>query len=174
MTMKRTLIIVLLLLAGRAAAHSFTGTVVRVIDGDTVVIQPQAGNNEPLTMNPQPSRKVRLAGIDAPEKKQAFGPQAKKALEALVLNKTVVVEFTKRDRYRRIIGTIFVRDSDLSSVSCPLLSVNEALVRLGHAWWYRKYSSSPALAKAEEHARTKKLGLWNQGTPITPWKFRKR
>lgn len=161
--MKRTLIIVLLLLAQSVFAHSITGVVVRVIDGDTVVLSCRSCES----CLEKKFHKIRLAGIDAPEKKQAFGPQAKKALEAMVLGKVVVVTWKKKDRYRRIIGKLQLNRRQRRERS----SVNAEMVALGYAWWYRKYSRSPALAKAEEHARTNKLGLWGDEA-IAPWKFR--
>ena len=154
--MKRTGIILALLLMGSPAlGHSITGTVTRVIDGDTICVNPR---------NPRlQSVKVRLAEIDAPEKNQAFGAESTKALSDMILGKEVVVEYSKRDRYRRIIGNIYLRK----------IWINQELVARGAAWHYKKYSSNPDLAKAETVAREDNLGLWGGTDASAPWVWRK-
>jgi endonuclease YncB( thermonuclease family) len=141
-----------------AGRHDVSGRVVRVMDGDTV---------EVLDIN-RNTHRIRLSGIDAPERGQAFGNRAKQALSSLVGGKHVMVIADKRDRYQRLIGKIITEGKD----------ANLALVRDGMAWWFRKYAheQSPrdrTLYKAaEEQARKKKIGLWRDTNPLPPWEYR--
>ena len=113
--------------------------------------------------------KIRLAGIDAPEKGQPFGQRSKEALSNAVFGKTVAVEWDKVDRYGRIVGKIVVDAKD----------VNLSQVEAGLAWWYQKYASEQAVADrrlyahAEERARHEHLGLWRDVEPTPPWDWRK-
>ncbi len=117
----------LLLLSPVLPADTLTGTVVKVVDdGDTVYI-----------LDASKARyKIRLAGIDAPERRQAFGTKSKEYLRDLVAGEVIDVEWHKRDRYKRIVGKIIHAGSD----------VNLAMVNAGYAWFYRKYAreQSPA------------------------------
>lgn len=142
-----------------AWADVIEGRIVRVLDGDTVSV---------LTADKQEVR-IRLRGIDAPEKKQSFGQVSKQHLSDLVFNKEVTVEFNKQDRYGRLIGTIFVGGTD----------ANLAQVKSGMAWHYRQYAKEQppndrlTYAEAEVNARAKKIGLWGNGVePVAPWDFR--
>jgi endonuclease YncB( thermonuclease family) len=138
-----------------AAFADFTGKVVRVMDGDTL---------EVLTQDMTPIR-VRLSGIDCPEKGQAFGQRAKQAASDLAFGKTVEVRDTGRDRYGRTVGEVMLQDGR---------SLNRELVRAGLAWWYRQYAKKDAdLARLEEEAREAKLGLWADADPVPPWNWRK-
>ncbi|MEE4462225.1 thermonuclease family protein, partial [Azotobacter chroococcum] len=85
---------------------------------------------------------VRLCSIDTPEQAQPYGPEAREALAALVLNKSVRIEQTAQDRYGRIVGRVFRGRT----------FVNEEMVRHGHAWVYHDYSREPEFARLEEHA----------------------
>ena len=146
----RLLVTILLLTpAALLATEAITSKVARVIDGDTVVLATGA--------------KVRLADIDAPESNQPHGKVATTALSDMILGKTVTVTFSKKDRYRRIIGTITLND----------VSINERMLTLGHAWWYRKYSKSKHYATLDTKARTGRAGLWRNTSPLPPWTFRK-
>ncbi len=129
-----------------------SGEVIRVIDGDTIVVLDQD----------QRRHKIRLAEIDTPEKSQAFGNQAKKALSEKIFGKNVVVAYTDYDRYDRILGKIRY-DGRL---------INHEMVEEGWAWHYRKYSDDEELAGAEDNARKSLLGLWNGKNPIPPWEYR--
>jgi len=112
--------------------------------------------------------KIRLAGIDAPEKKQAFGNRSKESLSDLVFDKTVSVETNKRDRYRREIGKVLVNGRD----------VNLVQVERGMGWFYRQYQreQSPNDRKlyeaAEDAAKAGRRGLWRDTDPVSPWEFR--
>ena len=129
-------------------ADSFTGTVTRVIDGDTIVV----GTNV-----------VRLADIDAPELNQSHGLESKAALEHMVLDKQVRVESTKQDRYRRILTTIWLNGTN----------INHHLVACGAAWQYVKYSECRDLAALQTQARKQRIGLWRNPSILPPWHFRK-
>jgi endonuclease YncB( thermonuclease family) len=146
------------LFAAQVHAEILNGRVVGVADGDTVTV---------LDASRQ-QHKIRLMGIDAPEKKQAFGNKSKQALSDLVFNKQVSVEFSKTDRYGRTIGKILVDGLD----------ANLEQVKKGMAWHYKQYQKEQssvdrtAYAKAEELAKAKKLGLWFDPSPTPPWDFR--
>ena len=130
----------------------FEGKVIRVSDGDTIVVLTQ--DKEQI--------KVRLNGIDAPEKKQSFGKQSTKFLSNLVAGKTVEIKKEGNDRYGRTIGTIFLNGID----------INKEMVSSGYAWAFRKYSKK--YAPDESNAKHKKLGLWAEEDPTAPWEYRKR
>lgn len=141
------------LLASGFARADFDGEVVAVIDGDTVDV----------LVDRRPVR-VRLAQIDAPEKRQAFGTRAREALASQVFRKTVTVADAGRDRYGRVIGTIHVAGID----------ANAEMVRMGMAWVYRRYATDRSLFELESEARGAKRGLWADSAPVPPWKFRRR
>jgi len=126
------------------------GKVVRVVDGDTLVL-----------LADKTQYKIRLDGIDAPEKDQPFGNQSKKALSDKVYGKTVRMLSRGQDKYGRTLGIIYAD-------GC----VNTAMVREGWAWHYKEYSDNKTLAKAEEEARAAKAGLWADAHPIAPWDWR--
>ncbi|MGZ3693679.1 MAG: thermonuclease family protein [Bdellovibrionota bacterium] len=141
-----------------ALADSFTGKVVAVTDGDTVkVLRPD-----------KTLEKIRLLGIDAPEKNQDFGQKSKQALINKIAGKEVKVEFSKHDRYGRLLGKIWQGTED----------VNLSQVRAGMAWHYKQYSKEqPAgdaevYAAAEAQAKAALSGLWAGAEPTPPWEFR--
>ena len=147
-----------LALAGSVIAETITGQVVGVVDGDTITVLDAE----------KVQHKIRLAGIDAPEKKQAFGNRSKESLSDMVFDKTVNVETEKRDRYGRQIGKVLVDGRD----------VNLVQVERGMAWFYRQYQreQSPNDRKlyeaAEDAAKAAKRGLWRDADPVAPWDFR--
>ena len=134
------------------------GRVVVVVDGDTLVVL-DGGEQQ---------HKVRLAGIDCPERKQPWGQRAKQALSDHVFDNQVTVEWDKVDRYGRTVGKILTDDRD----------VNLALVRDGMCWWYRKYAGEQSTVDrglyeaAETAARDKRRGLWTDPDPVPPWEWR--
>ena len=150
--------ILLLLTLSLVQAETLSGRVVRVTDGDTIVV---------LDAD-KVQHKIRLQGIDAPERGQAFGTKSKEHLSELVAGKTVVVDYNKYDRYQRILGKVLVNGED----------VNLEQVEAGMAWHYKKYqgeqSSSDRIrySDAELEARREKLGLWRDPNPIPPWEYR--
>lgn len=131
---------------------SFDAFVLKVIDGDTIDVLPATGGEQ----------RIRLAGIDAPERSQSWGADATRALSAAVLNRRVVLHVTDRDPWGRLVARVHIDGAD----------VNLALVRAGHAWAYRQYTSDEALITAEEEAKDTKRGLWATDGPIPPWSFR--
>ena len=133
-------------------AQPTTCRVVGIADGDTLTC---------LTAAKQPI-KVRLHAIDAPEKQQSFGQQAKKHLSDLVYNQTVTLNITDTDRYGRTVA-----DIQLGS-----LNVNQQMVKDGFAWAYRRYGGTQ-YAQEEKNARAAKLGLWRDANPIEPSQWRR-
>jgi endonuclease YncB( thermonuclease family) len=148
-----------LALAPLASADTLVSRVVGVTDGDTITV---------LDDNRR-QHKIRLAGIDAPEKGQPFGQRAKQQLSDLVYCKTVTVEWTKRDKYGRVVGKVLTPEG----VDACLEQVKQ-----GMAWHYKKYESeqSPedkrAYAQAEQEARAGRRGLWRDFEPVPPWDWR--
>ncbi|APC19506.1 micrococcal nuclease (plasmid) [Pseudomonas frederiksbergensis] len=135
------------------AGDNFHGLTVAVLDGDTV---------EVLTDQHEKIR-VRLAGIDAPEKSQAYGQKAKQNLAAMVAGKSVEVIDQGRDQYGRTVGTISVDGLD----------VNAEQVKAGLAWVYTRYNRDSKLPALEEKARRDQLGLWRDHNPTAPWEYRR-
>jgi endonuclease YncB( thermonuclease family) len=150
--------ILLLLTVPLAQAETLTGRVVRVTDGDTIVVLDSS----------KVQHKIRLTGIDAPERSQAFGTKSKEHLSELVAGKSVVVDYKKLDRYQRILGKVLLGGKD----------VNLEQVEVGLAWHYKKYQGeqTPAdrvkYSDAELDARRDKLGLWHDPSPVPPWEYR--
>jgi endonuclease YncB( thermonuclease family) len=140
-----------LLLCG--SAHALSGVVTRVADGDTLWVRPDGGR--PV--------KVRLQGIDAPERCQAWGAQAKAALAARVLHKQVTVDTRARDDYQRLIGQLRINGEDIAAW----------LVQEGHAWSYRHRRSAGPYAREEQQARAARRGLF-AAAAVEPRLFRKR
>jgi len=136
------------------AAFPFTGKVVAVLDGDTIEV-----------LHNGKAERIRLNGVDCPEKKQAFGQKAKQFTSSLVFGKTVVVVPIEKDRYKRIVGDVFLPNG---------VNVSYELVRAGLGWWYRKYSEDVVLAVLELEARLERRGLWVDPAPVPPWEWRKR
>lgn len=164
----RFLPITLWIVAHFAWGETLSGSVVGVADGDTVTV---------LDANHQ-QHKIRLAGIDTPEKAQPFGQRAKESMSALVFGKDVDVQWDKRDRYKRIVGKVMVQPSDCRT--CPkTLDAGLAQVTRGLAWWYRQYAKEQSADDAgryefaEHEARAKRAGLWADAHPIPPWDWRK-
>ena len=158
--MRKLLLIFVLFLSNIVNAKTIEGLVVGVADGDTITVLDQQKN----------TYKIRLQGIDAPEKKQAFGEKSKQSLHDLVHGKQVRIEYDKEDKYGRIVGKITLDDLDICL---------QQLV-LGMAWHYKKYPNELSVADrvvyndAELKSKSLKLGLWADETPMPPWEFRKK
>lgn len=154
------LLAALLLLAHTSDADILLGRVIGVSDGDTVTVLDSRNTQW----------KIRLMGIDAPEKKQAFGSRSKGSLSALVFNKQVTIEYNKKDKYGRTVGKILVDGVD----------ANLEQIKAGMAWHYKKYEKEQSVddrsiyAKAEDQARTERRGLWIDAEPTAPWDWRKQ
>jgi endonuclease YncB( thermonuclease family) len=156
--MRLTYFIILIFYSGIAWSDSLSGRVVRVTDGNTIVV---------LDSN-QAQHKIRLQGIDAPELGQAYGTQSKEHLSDAVAGKNVVVEYDKRDRDGRIVGKVLLSSDDM----------NLRQVEAGLAWHHKKYQNeqtTPDRVKysdAELEARRVRRGLWADKDPVPPWKHR--
>lgn len=107
--------------------------------------------------------KIRLANIDAPERKQPYGQRSKESLSNLCWGKDVKYVSQGIDRYKRTIAVVY----------CDGASVNKAQVASGMAWVYKKYNLDPSLPGIEQGAHSTGLGLWADATPIPPWEWRK-
>lgn len=174
-TMCRALLIVVLWAVIQAAtAETITGRVVGVADGDTITV---------LDADKRQHR-IRVAGIDAPERGQPSGFRSKESLGALVHEQPVRVEWEKRDRFGRIVGKVWAAPADSAcrgEPACPMtLDAGLEQIKLGRAWWFRKYAEDQtsedrgAYAEAEAEARAAQRGLWRDADPVAPWDWRTR
>lgn len=134
------------------AAADIEGKVVSITDGDTIVVRPENGL----------SVKVRLDGIDAPERRQPFSAAAQDRLGEMVFGKVVTLKTKGTDRYGRTLATVMVGETN----------ANLELVKAGLAWHYKQYSKDAELARAEAEARRAKRGLWVDPAPVAPWDHR--
>lgn len=156
--MKTMIAIVLALFAACAWSDTLTGRVVGVTDGDTLTVLDAANQQH----------KIRLAGIDCPEKAQPYGQAAKQSLSDQVFGRDVAVEAGKTDKYGRAVGKVRVdgRDANLEQL------------RRGLAWHYKRFENEQSLddrlayRAAEEEARTSRRGLWVDPAPVAPWDWR--
>ncbi len=138
-----------------AAQKKVTGKVVKVVDGDTFDV-----------LEGKTTYRIRMYGIDAPEKKQDFGNRSKQALGDACMQQPITVILKKKDRYQRWVGDAY----DVNGRHINLL-----MVKQGYAWHYAKFAKkSQDLAEAQEYAQTHKLGLWQQPHPVAPWDWRKK
>lgn len=157
--MRKTFILLTLLVALASQGEVITGKVVRVADGDTITVLDAS----------KVKHKVRLAGIDAPEKAQAFGERSRDSLEELVAGRSVTVETHKTDRYGRLVGKVLLNGLD----------VNMEQVRRSMAWFYRDYAHEQSKTdqrsydRAESESKAYGRGLWGDKTPLPPWEFRR-
>jgi micrococcal nuclease len=160
--MSPTLFIAALLLSALplcASARELEATVTRVVDGDTLWLQASVNAHG---KKPRPF-KMRLQGIDAPERCQAWGTQATAALSERVLNQRVQVQTRSKDDYDRTLGNIRLQGEDVSAW----------MVSQGHAWSYRHRRSSGPYADQELLAKAAKRGLFAEATVQEPRWFRK-
>ncbi|MDM2765753.1 thermonuclease family protein [Citrobacter sp. Cpo150] len=132
-----------------------TGKVVRILDGDTIEV-----------LSGQQATRIRLNGIDAPEKAQAYGQRSRQALSALIAGKTVTAVGETRDMYGRLLATIMLERMDVNAVQ----------VATGMAWVYRYKGQAvvPEYLKLEQQAKSEGRGLWAQPRAVAPWDWRKQ
>lgn len=153
---------------------SFTAKVVGIYDGDTIKVISEVNCNNTYKKNKKfkcknekkiTQYKIRLFGIDAPEMGQAFGKQSKKMLSDLIFNKTILIEPTGIDIYKRLIANIYLNN----------VWINSKMIELGRAWAYRQYLNDDFLVNIEKAARAKKIGIWSldKQEQIPPWSWRK-
>jgi len=154
------LLLAALLLPLQASADILQGRVVGVTDGDTIT----------LLDSSKTQYKIRLSGIDAPEKKQPFGQRSKESLSAMAYGKEIYVEWFKKDRYGRTIGKLVTKQGQ---------DINLEQINSGMAWHYKKYEKEQAwedrllYAEAEVRAERTRVGLWSAPNPVPPWEYRK-
>jgi endonuclease YncB( thermonuclease family) len=140
-------------------AAELVGRVTAVQDGDSIIVL-----DDTFT-----EHRVRLGGIDAPERSQAYGQAAKKSLSSMVFGNTVRVVWEKTDPYGRTVGKVLFNGQD----------INLKQIQSGYAWHYRQYQSEQRLedreayAQAEIVARQARIGLWQEPEPIPPWRYRR-
>ena len=147
--------VIFLLLASHLEAADYTGSVVGVLDGDTIEV-----------LNGHHAERIRLSGIDCPEKGQAFGNRAKQAASELVFGKEVTIQTHGKDKYKRTLADVILPDG---------MSLNQELVKQGWCWWYRKYAPGDTVLEGlESEAREARKGLWVDPEPVPPWEWRKR
>ncbi len=130
-----------------------SGQVVRVLDGDTIEVL--IGGR---------TVRVRLHGVDCPERGQAFGTAARRFTAELCFRRTVALRSYQTDRYGRLLADVVLPDGRV---------LNHELLRAGLAWWYRHYAPGDlTLAALEEEARAARRGLWAEANPVPPWDYR--
>lgn len=139
------------------AYDAFDARVVRVKDGDSVVVQRVDGGRQ---------SEIRLAGMDAPESSQPWGKEAGAALERMVGNRVVRVEVTDRDRYHRLVAKLWLGD----------LYVNAEMARTGNAWAFARYLPDKAIRAGHDEARKAGRGLWSlppaDRVPPATWRMK--
>jgi micrococcal nuclease len=136
-------------------AADFSGLVVSVLDGDIIEV-----------LHNRHAERIRLSGIDCPEKGQPYGHQAKQATSEMVFGKEVLLQTHGRDQSGRVLADVRLPDGT---------HVNHTLVKNGWCWWYRKYAPrNTELARLEKDAREAKTGLWVSPNHVPPWEWRKR
>lgn len=161
MSLRTLALAALLALAPASHAETLAGRVVGIADGDTITVLDDT----------KTQHKVRLAGIDAPEKAQPFGQKSKQYLSDIVMGELVTVEWSKRDRYDRIVGKVL---TTAGTDACL------AQIKAGLAWWFRKYADEQSTEdqrvyeRAEGDARAAQVGLWSEPEPVAPWDWRKK
>jgi endonuclease YncB( thermonuclease family) len=147
-----------LVLGGVPAAHAFTAEVISVADGDTITV---------LDHDKQ-KIKIRLYGIDCPERKQPFGNRARQATRDAVHGKVVYVTPVEKDRYGRTVAIVAAPGREM---------LNSWLVKEGLAWVYPQFCKQAdicdRLRELEQEAREGKVGLWRDGNAVPPWEWRR-
>ncbi len=141
--------------AGAKTIHA--ANVVRVIDGDSIIVKKGVKDIE-----------VRLWGIDTPEYDQAFAREAKNKAKAILLGQVVDIIIKDRDIYGREVALVRLQNGELA---------NELLVKGGYAWVYTYYCQEPVCSqwkRYEQDARKQRLGLWNEANPVAPWIWKRK
>lgn len=151
----KSTILVVILISSPALAEELTGKIVHILDGDTVKVTFDGG----LPV------KVRLYGVDCPERNQPWGREARQLTNRLN-GQRVLVDIRGRGKYGRWIGVV------TDKLSHRVLNLE--LVRAGLGWWHKKYAPhAHHYRQAEDLARRAKRGLWSDPNPIPPWDWRK-
>ncbi len=147
------LIPILLLPACLPPAQDLTAECIGVTDGDTIIV---LSGTEQI--------KIRLEGIDAPERGQDFSNRARQLTSSLVYGKQVQILPKEKDRYGRLVARVRADGKDVSL----------ELIKAGLAWHYKRYSSDPELAMAQQQAKREGVGVWSLADPIPPWELKRR
>ena len=153
---KAWLSILIFLLTFPCLAFAWSGKVVGIADGDTITV-----------LRDKEQVRIRLYGIDTPERGQAFGKKAKQFTSKMVFGKVVEVHRMDTDRYGRTVAL----------VSADKQLLNKELVKAGLAWVYDRYCSEPiceSWRNFQLRAKIDKRGLWADPDPIPPWEFRRK
>lgn len=150
--MRESILALLFLFPILLSAQTLMGKIIRVSEGDTVV----------LLDRDNAQHKIRLHGIDAPETGQPYGDESKEYLSDLIADKTVTVDVKGKDQYKCVLGVIYLGNTN----------INAEMIRSGYAWNY-KYSKDKYYIKLQEKAKEQKKGLWKDKNTIDPWQWRK-
>src|SRR5690606_41000810 len=150
----RTVILLFFLAGACVNTHYLSGEVVRVADGDTFAMLVEGQQH-----------RIRLHGIDCPEKGQPYNRVATQFTKDMLALGKVKVQRMDTDRYGRVVGIVLINDT---------INLNERLLEAGLAWHYKSYDRNPEWAKLETIAKTAKRGLWEEEGAIAPWEWRKR
>ena len=153
MPFSRSLLLLTLLAFPACASTDFQGVVIRIADGDTITV-----------LHENVPERIRLWGIDSPEKKQDFGTRAKQFTGDLAFQKTVTVRVKDHDRYGRTVAEIMLPDGG---------NLNKEILNAGMAWVFRRYCHDQTYYHLESEAKEQRIGLWSQPHPTAPWDFRK-
>ena len=142
--------------------HSFPVRVLSIQDGDSLVIRPAQSGSEA-------AYRVRLYAIDAPEREQQYGREARDYLRRLVWNRTdLMIEIIDTDQFGRLVGVLYYRATDRRR------SINRLMVAQGLAYWYSAYGGHGlGLEQAEQAARRRRRGVWASGRQVAPWQYRR-
>jgi len=149
-------LLILLYLPATVAYADFSGKVVNVSDGDTIEV-----------LHENKAKRIRLYGIDCPEKGQAYGTRAKQATSALIYGKDVTLHTHDQDQYGLTVAEVILSNGT---------NISHELVKDGWCWWYRQYApADTTLIGLEIKARADKRGLWADPNPhpVPPWRWRK-
>ena len=133
----------------------FTALTGRIKNGDTFTVFVDGGKE--VT--------IQLADIDAPEGGQAYGKEAKDMLFMSTDHYQVRIIPHGRDSFDRLLGTVFINNGNTN--------LNELMVKKGAAWHYNEFSTDTCMARLQQEAREKSLGLWADPNPIPPWEYRR-
>ena len=147
---------IIIFLSANVNSEEFNGVVTKVIDGDSIVVR-----------HDNVLKKIRLSYIDAPEVSQDHGEDSKLFLKNIVLDKTVLVDTKRKDKYGRHLSDLYIH-SNIESIY-----VNAKMIKSGNAWVYKRYRSNTYLINLENHARSNKIGIWKNDNPMEPWVYRK-
>lgn len=138
---------------GTEPVAAVAGKVVKVVDGDTLHVLSKKG-----------TYKIRLAGIDAPERGQAYGRRAKEYLQDLVGGRQVIAIVESKDRYGRFVA----------NVKCQSRDICAEMIKAGYAWHYKQYDKNQYYDDLQVEARRARRGLWVDKKPQAPWEYRKQ